>query len=138
MTTLTALEATKKARWCLAQIEKASQAGKIIQFLYQINLDEDGKLKPGSHKEVAMLSVVKGAHGLLADIEELEAKMLVISLGLEWTGVSTTVTVLCDEGITNRRADGRSRYISLQWDIIKQIHHAMTTGRVVPATEIKL
>lgn len=133
------LTLTEKARYCLAQMEADTVKGKIISFLYGINL-VNGKVVPGVYREADVQLIPRVVNKMtdMVQSEEFSAQEMVNLLGLEHTNCATMVTQLVNDGIAKRQAAGKKRMLSLEWDVIVQIHEALKSGRIVPAKEIKV
>ena len=131
------LELTDMVRFCIDNIRDNTVQGRILKFLYEINL-VDGQLKPGHHIEADVRIVMKAFHSLTIDTEVHNIKEMVEILGLNWSNASTTVTRMEEMGIVYRSkgSNRRRKYVSMNWDVLKQLHEALTTGRIVPADQI--
>lgn len=132
------LRDTDGVRYCLDAMQKDTIESKVIRFLYEINLIE-GKPRRGVHREANRKAILHGVYQIDQGIEfsEFNSRELKDVLGMEWSVVSTVCTKLQRMGIARRRADGRSRYVSLTWETIRQIHEALATGRILPIADIE-
>lgn len=133
------LKKTKILRKLLHAIELGNAQGRIIRWLYEINLDPaDGNLKPGRHMESAQNKAMNAFFGVNLPIEDYSVRFVVDALGLDHTYFSTSVTKLERMGAIQRRKTGKNVYIALKWDYVVQLHEALKSGRLLPATEIKI
>lgn len=132
---LSKLSLTENVRYCLDKVADGTVEGKVIWFLYEINL-VNGEVRKGNHKEADVNAVQKALTGVNVEHTEYNSKELTEILGIEWTNCSNIVTKLQKKGIAVRRTYGRKRFVALKWDIVNQIHQAVTTGRIVPVKDI--
>ena len=135
MIALNKLDLTENVRYCLEKLADGTVEGKVIEFLYSIDLI-DGQVKKGHHKEADMNALQKAQTTVDLEHTEYNSRELTEILGIEWTNCSNIITRLQKRGIAVRRTDGRKRYVSLKWEIVQQLHEAITNGRIVPAKEL--
>lgn len=130
------LDLTEAVRKVLYIMQMDRVDAKILKFLYEINLHE-GQIVAGRHREASYDALQKNLMGVNVEVTEHNSRELAEILGLDWTNCSNIVTRLQREGILLRSKKGRQRFVSMKWDVLIQVHEALTTGRIVPAKDLK-
>lgn len=127
---------TTEVRYALGKMEGDTVESRILWYLYNINL-KNGRIEAGHHLEASIPAIQKTLTNFDQDWSEASASVFVEELGLEWTNAATTITKLQRLGVVRRRGEGRRRYISIPYPLLLQINEALTTGRIVPAKDLK-
>lgn len=104
---------TEKLLWALSHLQRDTAFGRVIEAIYLAQ-------QPESNGRFLR-------HGLF----EVTPRDLAENTRMSTVMCATRVTALAEKGIVKRRRDGRSIWVTMDYEFLVTMHHAIKTGDIV-------